>query len=125
MMPFAGGAGPSLFEPAYAAESAAIAPVAASDPAAAAPVTDAADAASAVTVQTASVLASARSIPDTEHLAQKPVPKPVVITPQAAASRDGARRCAAPRARRPVSRARAAAAGAAARPGGPTRSDRG
>lgn len=86
VMPFAGGAGPSLFEPAYAAESTAIAPIAASDPDAVAPD---ADAAGAVTVQTASVLGSAHAIPDTEHLAQKPVPKPVVITPQAAASRDG------------------------------------
>jgi hypothetical protein len=89
VMPFAGGAGPSLFEPAYAAEAAVVAPIAASDPDAAAPSADTADAASAVTVQTASVLASAQSIPDTEHLAQKPVPKPVVITPQVAASRDG------------------------------------
>lgn len=87
-LPFAGGAGPSFFSPAYAAESAAIVPVAASDPRAVAPVVDAANVAGSVTIRTASVLA-AQTIPDTEHLAQKPVPKPVVVTPQAASSRDG------------------------------------
>jgi len=87
-LPFVGGAGPSLAAPAYAAESTAITPVAASDPKAVAPAPAAAKVASTVTVQTASVL-SAQTIPDTEHLAQKPVPKPVVVTPQAAASSDG------------------------------------
>jgi hypothetical protein len=41
-------------------------------------------------VRTASsVSAATTAIPDTEHLAQKPVPKPVVITPQVASRPDG------------------------------------
>jgi hypothetical protein len=89
VMPFVGGAGPSFLAPANAATTGAIMPVAAT-----VPVTTVSDttAAAAVTVQTASLVQSAQAasaIPDTEHLAQKPVPKPVVVTPQVASSRDG------------------------------------
>jgi hypothetical protein len=93
VMPFVGGAGPSFLDPAYAAESAGVQPVAASDPALTTGATpDAATAAAAISVRTASAVflpQAASAIPDTEHLAQKPVPKPVVITPQIASSRDG------------------------------------
>jgi len=89
VMPFVGGAGPSFLAPANAAESGAIMPVAAT---AAVAASDGAAAAGVVTVRTASLVRTAQAtsvIPDTEHLAQKPVPKPVVVTPQVASSRDG------------------------------------
>ncbi len=91
VMPFVGGAGPSFLDPANAAETEAIQPVAATDPVAASATPDGQVAAAAVSVQRASVVQTAQqsAIPDTEHLAQKPVPKPVVVTPQAASSRDG------------------------------------
>jgi hypothetical protein len=103
VMPFVGGAGPSFLAPANAAATGAVMPVAATDPVAA---SDDADAAGAVTVSTASMVQTAASttIPDTEHLAQKPVPKPVVVTPEVASSRDGGAS---------VRRAARAAAGAA------------
>jgi hypothetical protein len=91
VMPFVGGAGPSILDPAYAAEASSVQPVAASDPAATVGAVPDADAA-ALSIRTASAVTTspaATVIPDTEHLAQKPVPKPVVVTPQAAASRDG------------------------------------
>jgi hypothetical protein len=88
VMPFVGGAGPSFLAPANAATSGAFLPVAATDPVAS---SDSA-AVGAVTVRSASLVQTAEAagaIPDTEHLAQKPVPKPVVVTPQVASSRDG------------------------------------
>jgi len=93
VMPFVGGAGPSFLDPANAAETSATGPIAASDPEGTSTVTpDGSAAAAALAVQTASVVSApqaASAIPDTEHLAQKPVPKPVVVTPQAAASKGG------------------------------------
>jgi hypothetical protein len=103
VMPFVGGSGPSFLAPANAAATGAIMPAAATDPVVASD--DAA--AGVVTVRTASVVQTAQAasaIPDTEHLAQKPVPKPVVVTPQVASSRDGGAS---------VRRAAKAAAGAA------------
>ncbi|MGN6324485.1 hypothetical protein [Pseudolysinimonas sp.] len=88
VMPFVGGSGPSLIAPANAAASdVAALPVAATGPVAG---SDAAPA-DAVAVRAASMVqtSGAPAIPDTEHLAQKPVPKPVVVTPQVAATREG------------------------------------
>ena len=98
VMPFVGGAGPSIIDPARAAEASADRPIAASDPVGTSAIApDAAAAAAAVSARAVSVIQkpqAATAIPDTEHLAQKPVPKPVVVAPSVAskggaASRDG------------------------------------
>jgi len=82
-LPFVGGGGPSWLTPAYAAGDTVALPVAASAPVAEAAVpANAAAVAAAVTVTPASAITVAGAlpaIPDSEHLAQKPVPKPVVV----------------------------------------------
>jgi hypothetical protein len=93
VMPFVGGAGPSFLDPARAAAASDATPIAASDVVTTATVSsDAAAAAAAVDVHAASMITvpqSAPAIPDTEHAAQKPVPKPVVVTEDEAASPGG------------------------------------
>ena len=94
-MPFVGGAGPSFLDPAQAAPlesgsvgeiaTAATGPTGATAPGSA----QLAAAISRPVTTLVSVTPTPAPIPDTEHLAQKPVPKPVVITPQVASSRDG------------------------------------
>ncbi len=85
-LPFVGGGGPSFLTPAQAAEdSFAALPVAASTPLIAGNNTpvDASAALAAVTVPSASIVTASVTAPtltsDSEHLAQKPVPKPVVV----------------------------------------------
>ncbi|AYF98257.1 hypothetical protein D7I47_08315 [Protaetiibacter intestinalis] len=93
-LPFVGGGGPSIGAPAYADESEVL-PVAATTPlATTGRVGDTAAAVAAVTFATENPLAApemARNLKvDTEHLAQKPVPKPVpVVVETPAAKRSG------------------------------------
>jgi hypothetical protein len=99
-LPFVGGGGPSFLTPARAAEASFVGlPVAATSPVASGAVThvDTAAAIAAVskptatiiTVAPASSVATAALTTDSEHLAQKPVPIPVVVPhsrPQARAA---------------------------------------
>ncbi|MEP6843979.1 MAG: hypothetical protein ABJA11_10675 [Pseudolysinimonas sp.] len=93
-LPFVGGGGPSFLTPAQAAETSFDAlPVAATSQVASGAVThiDAASAAAAVSVPAAtavSIIQAPVLTADSEHVAQKPVPKPVVVAP--AAGRAGA-----------------------------------
>ena len=90
-LPFVGGGGPSFLTPASAAEASfAGLPVAATSPVASGAVThvDAAAAVAAVTTPTATIItvapassSTAALTTDSEHLAQKPVPIPVVVPP--------------------------------------------
>ncbi len=92
-LPFVGGGGPSFLTPARAAEvSFDGLPVAATSPVAVGGIThvDAAAALAAVAVPSATAVSIVKpvSVPatDSEHIAQKPVPKPVVVAPPAAPS---------------------------------------
>lgn len=98
-LPFVGGAGPSLSEPAVAAGGLPGAVVASSPIVAGVSQGDPDAAVAAVTNSPTSILLLAEPPrdhgPDTEHIAQKPVPKPVpVVTGVAAASGTNERRAA-------------------------------
>jgi len=87
-LPFVGGGGPSFLTPAQAAETSFGAlPVAATSPIASGDVThvDAAAAIGAVVIPTSSIVSvvtpAAALTSDSEHVAQKPVTKPIVIAP--------------------------------------------
>jgi hypothetical protein len=90
-LPFVGGGGPSFLTPAQAAETSFDGvPVAATSVVVSGAAThvDAAAAISAVTVPTSTVVSvvkpAAALTADSEHVAQKPVPKPIVVAPTAA-----------------------------------------
>ncbi|MCS0499569.1 hypothetical protein [Protaetiibacter mangrovi] len=93
-LPFVGGGGPALGSSAFA-EEAAVLPVAATSPlATTGRIGDTASAVAAVAIAAEpAVIVAAATAPnpkvDTEHLAQKPVPKPVVVPQTAAAQRSG------------------------------------
>ncbi|MFC5503490.1 hypothetical protein ACFPJ4_14670 [Lysinimonas soli] len=95
-LPFVGGGGPSFLTPALASEASfAGLPVAATSPIASGAVTqvNAAQAVSAVSVPTATVVSviqpTAALTTDSEHVAQKPVPKPVVVAPPTSGRKGG------------------------------------
>ena len=96
-LPFVGGGGPSFLTPAQAAETSFDGvPVAASSQVASGAVThvDAAAAVAGIVIPASTMLsvvkpASALTA-DSEHVAQKPVPKPVVVAPPTAAGRANA-----------------------------------
>jgi hypothetical protein len=92
-LPFVGGGGPSFLMPAHAAETSFDAlPVAATSEVASGAVThvDAAAAVSAVAIPASTVVSvvkpAAALTADSEHVAQKPVPKPIVVPPTPATS---------------------------------------
>ena len=92
-LPFVGGGGPALGTPAYADETTAL-PVAATSPIVThGRIGDTAAAVSAVTFRTESAItasAPARNLKvDSEHLAQKPVPKPVPVVVETPAAKRG------------------------------------
>jgi hypothetical protein len=93
VMPFVGGAGPSFLDAANAAESTPVEPIAASDAVATTGTTPDASAAAALVAEPSGIAIGVTipsvAIPDTEHAAQKPVPKPVVVTPEEASSPGG------------------------------------
>lgn len=95
-LPFVGGGGPSFLAPALAAETSFSGlPAAATSPIAAGAVAhvDPAAALAAVAVHNATVVSIVRpasaSSSDSEHLAQKPVPKPIVVAPTTGGGRSG------------------------------------
>jgi uncharacterized protein YkwD len=96
-LPFVGGGGPSFLTPAHAAETSLTAlPVAATSPVASGAVTHVDAVASviaAVSIPTSTIIsaspadaAKASLTTDSEHLAQKPVPIPVVVPPAASST---------------------------------------
>lgn len=96
-LPFVGGGGPSFLAPALAAEASfSSLPAAATSTIGTGAVSqvDAAAAVAAVGIPNSAVVSAATSpastTSDSEHVAQKPVPKPVVVAPSGGAGRSGA-----------------------------------